>query len=144
MEKKKFMELMEKAYDTYDFKPESIFMFKALQLNFDYNEEERTCTISCPITDIILNPSGIVHGGIYAFIADSAMGHLNFHLKDAPYITLELKTSYFKATAKGEIRATARYIKEGYKVSFMECDVVNENGEMLCKTTGTFYRYEKK
>ncbi|WP_197046729.1 PaaI family thioesterase [Oceanobacillus salinisoli] len=144
VDKQEFMNLVERAYDAKDLKPESIFMFNLLQFDFTYNDEEKTCTITCPITDIMLNPSGIVHGGIYTFIADTAMGHLNFHLKDAPYVTLEMKTSYFKAVSAGKIIATSRYIKEGYKVSFMECDVRNEEGDVLCKTTGTFYRFEKK
>ena len=80
----------------------------------------------------------------FTFIADSAMGHLNFRFKDAPYVSLELKTSYFKAASSGTLYATARYIKEGYKVSFMECDVKNENGELLCNVNGTFYRFKKK
>lgn len=144
MDKQEFMAHAEQAYDTYELKPESIFMFKMLQFEFNYDEEARTCTITCPVTDIMLNPAGIVHGGILTFLADTAMGHLNFHLKDAPYITLEMKTSFYKACNEGKLIATGRYIKEGYKVSFMEAEVTNEMGEPLCKTSGTFYRYEKK
>jgi uncharacterized protein (TIGR00369 family) len=143
MDKQEFMARVENAYDTYDLKAESIFMFKLLQFQFDYDEEARTCTITCPVTDIMLNPSGIVHGGIFTFIADTAMGHLNFHFKDAPYVSLELKTSFYKAAATGTLTATSRYVKEGYKVSFMEAEVKNEHGELLCRTSGTFYRYEK-
>lgn len=143
-EKKQFMELVEKAYDTYEINQESIFLFKLFQFEFDYDEEERTCTITCPITDFMLNPGGIVHGGVYTFIADTAMGHLNFHFQDATYVTLEFKTSFFKATSTGSIVATARYIKEGYKVCYMECEVRNEEGDLLCKTSATFYRYSKK
>jgi acyl-coenzyme A thioesterase PaaI-like protein len=40
--------------------------------------------------------------------------------------------------------ATARYIKDGYNVCFIECDVRNEKGDLLSRTNGTFYRYEKK
>jgi uncharacterized protein (TIGR00369 family) len=141
--KEEFMAHMEQAYDTYAIKPESIFMFKLLQFEFDYDDEARTCTITCPVTDIMYNPAGIVHGGIFTFLADTAMGHLNFRVKDAPYVSLELKTSFFKATKTGKLIATSRYKKEGYKISFMEADVRNEEGELLCTTTGTFYRYDK-
>lgn len=138
------MARVEEAYDTYDQNPENIFLFKLFQYEFDYNEEERTCSITSPVSDIMLNPTGIIHGGVLSTIADTAMGHLNFHFKDAPYVTLEMKTSFFKAVSTGKITATARYVKEGYKLVFMECDVVNEDGDLLCTTTGTFYRYEKK
>ena len=144
MDKQQFMATMEQVYDTQETKPDSMLMFKLLQLEFDYDDEAKTCTISCPVTDITLNPAGIVHGGIFTFIADTAMGHLNARLKDASYVSLELKTSFFKATTTGKLIATARYLKEGYKVSFMEADVKNENGDLLCQTSGTFYRYNKK
>ena len=135
---------MEAAYESFQLKPENIFLFKLFQFEFNYDEDEKTCTVSCPITDIMLNPAGIVHGGIYTFISDTAMGHLNFHFKGTPYVTLELKTSYFKAVSSGKLYAISRYIKDGYKVSYIECEVKNENGELLSKTSGTFYRYEKK
>ncbi|WP_077214861.1 PaaI family thioesterase [Bacillus dakarensis] len=143
MDKQEFMAHVENVYDTYQQKPEQIFMFKLLQFQFDYDDEAKTCTITCPVTDIMHNPSGIVHGGIFTFITDTAMGHLNFRHKDAPYVSLELKTSFYKAAATGKLIATSRYVKEGYKVSFMEAEVKNENGELLCRTSGTFYRYEK-
>lgn len=144
LEKQQFLKQAEYAYDSYDLKPESIFMFKMFQFEFDYDDEARTCTVSAPVTDLMYNPSGIVHGGILTFIADTAMGHLNFRFKNVQYVTLELKTSYFKAVTRGKLIATARYIKDGYKVCFIECDVRNENGDLLCRTNGTFYRYEKK
>ncbi|WP_203553199.1 PaaI family thioesterase [Bacillus sp. B15-48] len=144
MDKQQFMAKVEKAYETAALKPESIFMFKLLQFEFDYDEDEKTCTITCPVSEIMLNPTGIVHGGIFTLLADTAMGHLNFQFKDAPYVTLELKNTFFKATSTGTLKATARYVKDGYKVSFIEAEVCNEAGELMCKTSGTFYRYEKK
>lgn len=144
MNKEEFMALAEQAFDSYECKPESIFMFKLFQFEFNYDDELKTCTITCPVNDFMYNPSGIVHGGILTFLADSAMGHLNFRQKDAPYVSLELKTSFYQASVTGKLVATSRYIKEGYKVSFMEADVRNENGELLCRTSGTFYRFTKK
>ena len=144
MDKKEFMALAEAAYDTYAIRPENVLMFKLLQLDFSYNDEEKTCTITCPVKEIMYNPTGIIHGGIFTFISDTAMGHLNFRVKDAPYVSLELKTSYFKAISGGTLTATGRYIKEGHKVSFMEAEVRNEKGELLSRTSGTFYRFEKK
>ena len=103
---------MENVYETYEIKPEKNFLFKLFQFTFDYDDEARTCTVSCPISDFMLNPSGIVHGGVLTFIADTAMGHLNFRLKDAPYVTLELKTSFYHAISSGRFIATAFFTKE--------------------------------
>lgn len=136
---------MEYAYDSYELKPESIFLFKLFRFQFDYDDEARTCTVSVPISDFMYNPSGIVHGGVLAFLADTTMGHLNFRFKDnVQYVTLEMKTSYFKPAISGKLVATARYVKDGYKVCYIECDIRNEEGDLLCRTNGTFYRYDKK
>lgn len=144
MDKDKFMKLAERAYDTYEIKKEQIFLFKLFQFEFSYDEQNRTCTITCPVTDLMINPSGLVHGGVLCFLADTAMGHTNFRFKEDPYVTLEMKTSFIKAAASGKLIATARYVKEGYNVSHMECEIKNEKGELLCKTSGTFYRYARK
>jgi uncharacterized protein (TIGR00369 family) len=144
VKKEQFMQLAENAIDTYEMSPENVPMFKLLQFEFDYDEEAQTCTVSCPVTNLTFNPTGIVHGGILTYLADTSMGHLNFRFKDAPYVTLELKNSFFKASAAGKLIATARYVKNGYKIAFLESEVKNEEGEILCKTSATFYRYEKK
>lgn len=144
MNKQQFMEQIEKAYDKAAVEPENLFLFNLFQFEFTYDTEKKTCTITCPITEEMLNPNDILHGGILTYLADTAMGHLNGRMKDAPYVTLELKTSFFKATNAGQLTATARYVRDGYKVAFLECEVKNENDELMSVTTGTFYRFEKK
>ncbi|MBU8906104.1 PaaI family thioesterase [Desertibacillus haloalkaliphilus] len=144
MTEKDLIQKTKAALDHKRLEPENLFLFHLLDFNFIYGENEQTCTVECPVTEPMLNPIGTVHGGIYTYIADTAMGHLNFKFKDAPYVALELKTSYFKTVSDGKIFATARYSKNGYKVAFLECVITNEQNETLCVTSGTFYRYEKK
>lgn len=143
MNKEEFLQFVGAIYDTYESKPGGSFLSKLFQYEFSYDDEARTCTITCPVSDFMYNASGIVHGGVLTHLADTSMGHLNFHFKNAPYVSLELKTSFFQAVKSGRLIATARYVREGYKVSFIESEVKNEQGQLLCKTTGTFYRYEK-
>lgn len=119
-------------------------LFDLLDLQFTFDDEERTCQIECQITDMMLNPLGTVHGGMYTYIADSAMGHLAIHNKQNPYVSLELKTSFLKTAHQGKLIATARYVKDGYKILFMECVVENEEGETMSVSSGTFYRVEKR
>ncbi|MFA8439069.1 PaaI family thioesterase [Pueribacillus sp. YX66] len=143
MDKQQFMTHVEHAYDTKEIGPENVFLFKFLQFEFSYDDENKTCTITCPVTEPMLNPAGIIHGGILTYLADTAMGHLNGRTKDVPYVTLEMKTSFLKASNTGNLTATARYIRDGYKVCFMECEIINEQGELMSVTNGTFYRFEK-
>ncbi len=130
------------AWEETASKPERVFLFRFLQFQFSYNDERRECRIECPVTPPMYNPFGIVHGGIYTYLADTAIGHLNFRYQTAPYVSLELKTSYFKATTDGKLIAKARYVREGKRVIFAEATVENEQGELLSVTTGTFYRLE--
>jgi len=117
-------------------------LFKLLNFQFQFHEGERTCEIRCPISPIMLNALGTVHGGIYTYIADTAMGHLALHFKKHPYVSLELKTSFLKTANQGHLTATARFIKEGQRILFLECHVKDETGEIMCMTTSTFYRVE--
>lgn len=143
MEKDDFLAQVEKAYDAKSMEPENVFMFKLFDFQFSYDDENKQCTITCPVTEVMHNPASILHGGIATYIADTAMGHLNFRLKDAPYVSLDLNTSFLKAVSEGTLYATARYLKDGYKVCFMECIIKDEADDIIAKTTGTFYRYEK-
>lgn len=143
MNKKKFLSQVEKAYDAKKMEAEKIFLFNFLEFDFSYDKDNRQCLISCPVSEPMLNPGGILHGGIATYIADTAMGHLNTRFKDSSYVSLDLSTSFFNAISTGKLFATARYIKEGYKVSFMECVIKDENDNIICSTTGTFYRTKK-
>jgi len=138
--KEQVVQLAGRAWEKAALQPESVFMFRFLQFQFSYDDARRECRIECPVTPAMYNPFGIVHGGIYTFIADTAIGHLNFRYKDAPYVSLELKTSYLKSTQTGKLIATARYVREGNRVLFAEATVEDEHGERLSVTTGTFYR----
>lgn len=132
------------AWEETSLVPERVFMFRFLQFQFSYDDTRRECRIECPVTPAMYNPLGMVHGGIYTYIADTAIGHLNFRYQAAPYVTLELKTSYLKSTTAGKLIAVARYVREGRRVLFAEATVENEHGEPLSVSTGTFYRLEKR
>jgi uncharacterized protein (TIGR00369 family) len=142
LDKQTFLQQMEKAWDHSRNQSVNLCLFHLLDFQFSYDDEDKICRIECPIIEPMLNPLGTVHGGIYTYMADTAMGHLNSRCK-GPYVSLELKTSYFRATNAGKLIATARYVKDGYKVVFMECIIENEKGEVMCITSGTFYRFEK-
>lgn len=144
MDKIKLLEKVNDAVEKAELSPEQLFLFRLLEFDFSYDDEEKTCKVTCPVTETMLNPIGTVHGGIYTYLADTAIGHLNFRYKEDPYVSLEFKTSFFKTTQDGKLIATARYVKDGYNVQFAECVIENEKGEKMCTTTGTFYRWKKK
>ncbi|AHV95660.1 MULTISPECIES: PaaI family thioesterase [Paenibacillus] len=115
-------------------------LFALLGFAVSYDEDNKVCRIECPVQTLMLNPLGIVHGGIHAYLADTAFGFLTIQFKDVPYVSLETKTSYMKSAAGGRLIADARFVKDGYKALFLECRVENEQREVLSVTTGTFLR----
>ncbi|AJY75972.1 PaaI family thioesterase [Paenibacillus beijingensis] len=115
-------------------------LFDLLGFEISYNQEMKTCGIACSVHPLMLNPLQIVHGGIHAYLADTAFGYLTMKYKDAPYVSLEIKTSFLKAENKGRLLANARFVKDGNKVVFLACEVENEQHELLSVTTGTFLR----
>lgn len=123
---------------------DKVLLYHLFGLEIKYNAEKRTCIVTCPVTELMLNSFGRVHGGIFSYISDTAMGLLNIHFKEGSFVTLELKTSYLKGIAEGELTAIARYVKEGSQVNFVECEIYNRDHEKLCITTGTFYGVRDK
>ncbi len=83
-----------------------------------------------------------IHGGCTAAILDATMGVgalTLVHEHKKVVATLEMKVSFFKGIAEGEkIFASSKPIKIGKKLLFMEADIVNEKGELLARSSGTF------
>ncbi|MFA9557230.1 PaaI family thioesterase [Evansella sp. AB-rgal1] len=116
-----------------------LFLDSLMNFDFQYLEEAEKVKITVPVTDIMFNPVGFIHGGIYSYIADTAMGHLCAAFGEKPSVTLELKTQFFRTTREGEIHATAYFLKKGRNVQFVECLLEDEKGKLLGKVTATFY-----
>lgn len=83
------------------------------------------------------NPMGMIHGGYFATLLDSALG-CAVHSRLTPqqgYTTLELKVAFHRAlTAEsGLVRAEGRVISMGRRVAFAEGTLTDASGR-LCAT----------
>lgn len=85
------------------------------------------------------NPAGIVHGGAAYTLADTAMSLalLSCYDEFKAISTVEIKISYFEAATQGEFAAKARVIKQGKRVSFVECDVLLGD-TVVARASGSF------
>ena len=86
------------------------------------------------------NPSGTLHGGVFCAIADTAMGvAFSTMLADGESLTtLELKINYLKPLWKGKVLASARVVKKGRTTGLVECDVLDENEQLLARASSTY------
>lgn len=85
------------------------------------------------------NPMGTLHGGILCDIADAAMGVAYASTLDdgESFTTLELKINFLKPVWKSKLTATGRVVKKGRTVGMTECDVVDDKGTMVARSSST-------
>ena len=85
------------------------------------------------------NPMGTLHGGILCDIADAAMGfaYATKLGEGETFTTIELKINYLRPVWKAHLRAAARIVKKGRKVGLVECDVTDEQGNLVARASCT-------
>jgi uncharacterized protein (TIGR00369 family) len=86
-----------------------------------------------------LNLQGLVHGGILATLADTAMG-LAVRTVLQPgrrHVTVQLGVEFLSPGRPGTIVAQGRSVKVGRQLGFAEADVTDPNGRLLAKAHST-------
>jgi len=86
------------------------------------------------------NPTGSLHGGILCDIADAAMGlaYATTLKPDEAFTALELKINFLRSVRHGRLRAFGRVVRAGRTISLVESDVVDKEGRLIARATGTF------
>ncbi|WP_158881874.1 PaaI family thioesterase [Rhodanobacter sp. L36] len=93
------------------------------------------------------NPMGIVHGGYFASLLDSACGcavHSKLTAQQA-YTTLELKIAFHKALTAdtGRVRAEGSVLTIGRRVAFAEAKLLDAGGRLYASATSTLLVMER-
>jgi uncharacterized protein (TIGR00369 family) len=86
-----------------------------------------------------LNLQGLVHGGILATLADTAMG-LAVRTRLEPgrrHVTVQLGIEFLSPGRPGRITARGRSVKIGTQLGFAEADVMNADGRLLARAHST-------
>lgn len=105
--------------------------------------DEESLTIRLPISDKVLQPYGILHGGISLFLIETAASsHASFgtDLDVARPVGVEINGSHLRSATAGTLKAVARVVRRGRTHIVHEVDVLlEESGEMLCRGRMTNY-----
>ncbi|OFW62988.1 MAG: hypothetical protein A2Y74_00800 [Actinobacteria bacterium RBG_13_63_9] len=82
-----------------------------------------------------------VHGGVLFTLLDSALGTAVVKSLEPGHgcATLELKINYFRPVQEGRIRAEGRLVNRSRSTAYAEGEVLNEEGKILAKASGTFF-----
>jgi uncharacterized protein (TIGR00369 family) len=85
------------------------------------------------------NPMGTVHGGILCDLGDAAMGTaMGTTVEDGEtFTTIELKANFFKPVREGRLRAEARVVKRSRSIGYLECNVTDASGSLVCRLGST-------
>lgn len=105
---------------------------------------EREVVVRVKITELLYNNLAIVHGGITATLADTAMGLAAFRATGRPSVTLSLTVNYLQPGRGKELIARASVVHRGGRVITARCDVFNDEGQIIIQATGTFYALKDK
>ena len=96
--------------------------------------------IEIEISENLANTMGTLHGGVFCTIADTAMGvaFATMLEEGEALTTLELKINYLKPVWKGKLQAKARVVKRGKMTGLVECDVLDESGQLVARAGSTY------
>jgi uncharacterized protein (TIGR00369 family) len=85
-----------------------------------------------PVTDAILAPHGLVHGGALVSIADSLCGYGTIaSLPDGArgFVTVELKANFLGATSSGVLLCEATPLHRGSSTQIWDATIRDEDSE---------------
>ena len=105
----------------------------------DYDVDTGTSRMRFVAPEIFCSPRGVLQGGFVAAFIDDVIG-LPVLVKSGATllpITLELSISYLRPVKPGALIGTARIVKMGRSVAFLEAELTDEAGEVLAKATTT-------
>ncbi|MCP4693650.1 MAG: PaaI family thioesterase [Desulfobacterales bacterium] len=83
---------------------------------------------------------GLVHGGVYASLIDTAAwwaAYYGVEEEDAGLKSVDLKLNYLAPTMGGRLLARGRQIKTGRTLCYADVEVTDENGEVKAHGAST-------
>ncbi|MCG9911382.1 MAG: PaaI family thioesterase [Flavobacteriales bacterium] len=99
--------------------------------------EEGKIVMEFEVHDTMLNPAGLMHGGVHAAIIDEMTGLMVATLGEPTlYVSSSLYVDFFGKVRHGEkVQATATLNKRGRTIMNAECFITNGEGKVVSKGT---------
>lgn len=102
--------------------------------------------ITIPIQPLIYNHLKMVHGGITATLADTAMGTMISEKlpPDLSVVTAEIKMNYIKPGLGKYLRCVATLLNQGKHLCVTEAKIYSDKNELVASALGTFFIIKKQ
>ena len=117
---------------------------KTGQIEFFIQERRDDCVISAmPVTEGILNPFGTVQAGAMLWLADVtatvlALGSVEISQDGKGFpLAINLSTSLLGNQREGQIKAEARFVRNGRRVKVVRTRVTGDADRLLADVTTT-------
>ena len=122
---------------------ERFFLARFMDLSFEYlpldkpDMEKEVCRVSFPMSDMLKNPQGSLHGGAVATVMDISMGHL-VNKVAGPGATIEMKVQFMRPVVDGVVICEGRFTRKGRSMAFMESRLSDASGKLAALATATW------
>ncbi|HET7579198.1 MAG TPA: PaaI family thioesterase [Bacillales bacterium] len=113
-------------------------------LGFEFVELEKgNVMVKLALHRPLLNTLGMLHGGIYATMIDNIIGITVRSITGRPLVTVQLNVHYLAPVGEGTIYAKGKVDRLGHRLITGEGEIVDEQGNVLAKGSGTFKQVRK-
>jgi acyl-CoA thioesterase len=99
-------------------------------------------TLTLAIRPELSQNHGVVHGGAIASLIDTATAFAILTLIEPAerVTTVDLTISYLRPARDGQMRATARVLREGRRLLTVSAEVTDQSGTLLATALSTYIR----
>jgi uncharacterized protein (TIGR00369 family) len=89
--------------------------------------------LTCPVTPDLHQPFGLVHGGVYATLAETAasVGGSLWFGDQGKVVGVSNHTDFLRAVRRGELRAEATPLSRGRTTQLWQVEVADEQGRLI-------------
>ncbi len=92
------------------------------------------------VTESLLNPNGVVHGGVLFTMVDTAMGRATMSVLEEGQLcaSIEVQMRFLRPVAGGRLEAETGVIRRGRKIVHLESRIRDGDGALIATGAGTF------
>ena len=107
------------------------------------DEQGQGMCLSFEVRSEMLNPFGILHGGVLAAMIDEAMGFQLFLLSalDEQFVALNLQLDFLRGTSPGQkLYIRPSLVRKGRRIANLSCRVEDGEGKLIAQASSNFSR----
>lgn len=92
------------------------------------------------VSEDVLNPNGMVHGGVLFTMVDTAMGKATMALLEEGQLcaSIEIQMRFLRPVSAGQLEADTTVVRRGRNVVHLESQIRDTDGALVATGAGTF------